>query len=317
MIDLVQDYKAVLLADHAAPCLSLYQPTHRSYPDRQQDPIRFGNLLKELEQSLTRQYSEQRSSALLRPFRDLKDDAQFWNRTLDGIAVFATETMFKVYNLQRPVRASAIVADSFHTKPLMRILQSADRYHVLGLNRHSATLYEGNRYALDPVELDDGFPKTSSDVTDPYEGDPERTKRAHGPSGPGKTSRHGTDVRQDALRNDTKQFFRAVSDAVLQRYSRPTGIPVLLAALPEHHHLFREVSNNPLLMDKALDVDPGSIALDDLRRRAWEIVLPSYLERLDGLVDQYNACQGRWSKCCGFVRNWQSRRVGSCLDPAA
>ncbi len=31
------------------PCLSLYQATHRHRPDNQQDPIRFRNLVKELE----------------------------------------------------------------------------------------------------------------------------------------------------------------------------------------------------------------------------------------------------------------------------
>jgi len=41
--------------------------------------------------------------------------------------------MFRVYRLQRPVPELAIVADSFHTKPLLRILQSADRYQVLAL----------------------------------------------------------------------------------------------------------------------------------------------------------------------------------------
>jgi len=40
------------------------------------------------------------------------------------------------------------VADSFHTKPLLRVLQSADRYQILALNRHEAKLYEGNRYFL-------------------------------------------------------------------------------------------------------------------------------------------------------------------------
>ena len=30
----------------------------------------------------------------------------------------------------------------------------------------------------------------------------------------------------------------------------------MLAALPEHHHLFREVSHNPFLMASGLMVDP-------------------------------------------------------------
>lgn len=289
MNELERDYRAVLLADHEAPCLSLYQPTHRTFPDRQQDPIRFGNLIKELEQSLARKYSSRDSAAILQPFHDLAGKDQFWNHTLDGIAIFASREIFKVYNLQRSVREIAIVADSFHTKPLMRIVQSADRYHVVGLNRHEATLFEGNRYAVDAIDLHDEFPQTSDIVINRGEGDPERTKRAHGPARATMTTRHGTDVRQDAIERDTKQFFRAVDEAVLEGYSRPSGMPLLLASLPEHHHMFREISRNPFLLPEALDVDPASVSADELRERAWKLVLPRYLERLDGFIDQYGA----------------------------
>ncbi len=287
MKNLEKDYKSILQADHDAPCISLYQPTHRTFPDRLQDPIRFGNLLKEIENSLERQYSNKQIRAILRPFQDLAEDDRFWNNTVDSIAIFAAADFFKVYNLQRPVREKVIVADSFHTKPLMRILQSADRYHVLGLNRHEATLFEGNRYAMDVVQSAAEFLEESAAAVGIDENGPERTKRAHGPSGPGMTSRHGTNVRQDAKDNDKRKFFRAVDAAVSERYSRPSGMPLVLAALPEHHHMFREVSDNPMLMADAIDVDPASISVNDLRQRAWDIVLPQYLERLGGLINRY------------------------------
>lgn len=289
MDDLEHDYETVLLADHDGPCVSLYQPTHRTFPDRKQDPIRFGNLLKELERSLNRQYAGKDIAALMRPFHVLAEDSPFWNHTQDGIAVFATEKLFKVYNLQRPVQEKAIVADSFHTKPLVRVLQSADRYHVLGLNRHNATLFEGNRYALGPVPLGEGFPGNTDAGIVTEEGGPERAKRAHGPTGPGMTTRHGMNLRQDASENERRQFFKAVDTAVIERFSRPSGLPLILAALPEHHHMFRKVSDNPALLAKAIDVDPASVSADDLRQRAWGIVLPAYLERLRGFVDRYEA----------------------------
>ena len=37
-----------LLADYPAPCLSVYQPTYRSFPDSQQNPVQYRNLLREL-----------------------------------------------------------------------------------------------------------------------------------------------------------------------------------------------------------------------------------------------------------------------------
>jgi len=41
---------------------------------------------------------------------------------------------FKVFGFQRTTPELPIVADSFHTKPLLRLLQSADGFQVLALN---------------------------------------------------------------------------------------------------------------------------------------------------------------------------------------
>jgi hypothetical protein len=286
---LERDYRAVLLTSHESPCLSLYQSTHRAYPDKRQDQIRFRNLVRELETSFGQKYAARESAPILRQFHDLAADGGFWNHALDGVAVFANADLFKVYRLQRPVSELAVVADSFHTKPLMRILQSADRYHVLGLNRQEAILFEGNHYALDEVELAPGFPRAVSEVVGIREGEPERKNRVYGPAGQGRTTRHGTDVRQEALDTETEHFFRAVDDAVLQRYSRPSGMPVLLATLPEHRQLFRAVSRNPFLMSGTIDTYPSALSVDELRERAWQLVLPSYLERLSGLIDRFRA----------------------------
>lgn len=73
----------------------------------------------------------------------------------------------------------------------------------------------------------------------------------------------------------------------MQHCSQPSGMRLILAALPEHHHLFRTISSNPLLMKEALDVHPDNLTLDELRERAWQLVQPHYLERLAGLVEAF------------------------------
>src|SRR5690606_34779668 len=72
-----------LLAQREAPCLSLYQPTHRSFPERQQDSIRFRHLVRQLEDSLKQQGWGEQANALLRPFLALIEDTDFWNHNLD------------------------------------------------------------------------------------------------------------------------------------------------------------------------------------------------------------------------------------------
>src|SRR3546814_17176544 len=134
---------------------------HRQFPQRKQAPSRIRNLISTLEESLRQKYPVRELAPLLAPFNALADDVDFWNHNFEGLAVLGAAGLFRVYRLQRPVADLAIVADSLHTKPLMRIVQSAARYQVLGLNRHSARLFEGNR---DTYERDKLAPKVTSSL---------------------------------------------------------------------------------------------------------------------------------------------------------
>ncbi len=109
----------------------------------------------------------------------------------------------------------------------------------------------------------------------------------------GGVARHGTDVKQDAEDRDTEHFFRAVDRAVLEHWSQPAGQPLILAALPQHHHLYRAVSTNPHLIDAAIDVHPDALSIDALREWAWQLMQPRYLERLAGLVEAFGAANSR------------------------
>src|SRR5688500_16288925 len=109
----------ILMGNRKGPCLSLYQPTHRSHPEKQQDRIRFRNLVKLLEESLRTKYPDRDAAALLAPFDTLAADERFWNRALDALAVLGAPGVFRVYRLQRPVGELAMVAESFHVKPLL------------------------------------------------------------------------------------------------------------------------------------------------------------------------------------------------------
>jgi len=266
---------AELVSFAGGPCLSLYQPTHRRHPDNQQDPIRFRHLVKALETSLLQQHGTEAVRDLLAPFEALAQDLGFWNHTQDGLAVLGAPGLLRVFSLQRPVSELAVVADSFHTKPLRQVLQSTDRYQVLALSRDRVQLFEGDRHALDAVTMAEGVPVTMDAALGDERTEPHSTVSSHGGIGRGHGAmHHGHGGKKDEIDGDAERFFRAVDRAVLEHHSRPSGLPLMLAALPEHHHRFRELSHNPLLMAGGLMVDPQSLAPDALCQRAWEVVAP-------------------------------------------
>ena len=80
---------------------------------------------------------------------------------------------------------------------------------------------------------------------------------------------------------------------MLEHHSRPSGLPLILAALPEHHHLFHQVSHNPFLMAEGLTVNPDALPIDELRERAWQVVEPQYQARLAALADEFAAAKSK------------------------
>ena len=295
MHQITADHLTKLLAAHEPPCISLYIPTHRFHPDNQQAPIRYRNLLKDMETSLRSKYPTRDVKKLLEKFQTLAHDDNFWNHRTEGLAILCSTDTFDLFELQRPVTELLVVADSFHTKPLLRALQAADRFQILCFNRHEAKLYEGNQDALDEIELAVGVPRTleealGDELTEPY-----TTVASYG-SGAGrggKAMHHGQGQKKDEVEIDNERFFRAIDRAILEHHSRPTGLPLMLAALPEHHDLFHKVSHNPFLMSDGIMMNVDALDLDQLREEAWRVVEPVYLQRLAKISDNFQTARSR------------------------
>jgi len=283
-----------LIAAHEPPCISLYQPTHRRHPENQQDPIRYRNLLAEMETSLREKYPTRQVRPIMERFQSLARDDRFWNYRTDALTIFGSPERFELYELQRTLPELMVVADSFHAKPLIRILQSADRYQILCLSRHEARLYEGNRDALDAVELTD-FPTTITAALGDQLTEPRQMVGSYGlrAGGGGKAMHHRHGSKQDEVELDMVRFFRSIDRGILEFHSRPSGLPLMLAALPEHHEPFRKLSQNPFLMGDGIAINPEALSEEQLREQAWKIVEPLYLARLEQLKDNFHAARSQ------------------------
>ncbi|HUE71552.1 MAG TPA: hypothetical protein VMP01_11770, partial [Pirellulaceae bacterium] len=303
MRQLTTDHVIGLLADHEPPCISLYQATHRNHPENQQDPIRNRNLLAKMETSLRQKYPTREVRTLLEKFQALAHDDRFWNHRTDGLAILSSSDTFQVFDLQRSIPELLVVADSFHTKPLLRVLQSADRYQILALSRHEAKLYEGNRYALDPVELTN-VPSTITEALGAELTEQHLSVGAYGAGAPraarggvagsgAAPSVHAHGDKADEVDIDRDRFFRSIDRGILEHHSRPSGLPLMLATLTEYHEPFHEVSHNPFLMADGIRKNPESLSLDQLRAEAWRVVEPVYLPRLAKLSDDFQVARSR------------------------
>jgi len=278
-----------LISATELPCISLYMFTHRSHPENIQDTIRFKNLVKQVNESLSPDYPAGEIEKLLEPFHELATNSGFWNHTSDGLAVLRSPTRFEVIRIPMPVEEVVIVSDSFHTKALRHFLQSADRYQVLGLTMDTVQLYEGNRHSLVEVDLPDDFPKTMAEALGEELTEKHSTVASYGGvGGDSANMHHGHGGKMDEVDSDAVRFFRVVSAAVYDRYSKPGGLPLILAALPEHHYLFNQVNKNPMLLDDGIDINPRSVSTEKRAQLSWDVMQPVYLQKLETLAGKFN-----------------------------
>lgn len=293
LYEIVNEFPHELFRSDAKPCISLYQPTHRHGPENQQDLVRFKNLLLQIEQSLLEKYHKKEIEQWMKPLKALEADWSFWQHAGEGLAVFTTEGKCIIYRLQRTVKELAIVADSFHIKPLIRVFQSADRYHLLGLNRKEFVLFEGNRYGIEEITLDPSIPTNIKDALgDQYT---EKYLTAGAYSGPRGTAMfHGHGSKKDVVNIDIERFFRFVDRTVLDHYSRSMELPLYLVALGEYHTPFHQVSHNPFLQKEGIKIDYDAMSIEELTKSVWELIEPFYIEKTKTLVNQFETARAKF-----------------------
>jgi hypothetical protein len=288
-----------LLRQHSNPCLSLYQPTYRQFPDSQQNRVRYRNLVRELKTALEQKHRGIDSGALLQPFERLTGDSGFWAHPQDGIAVFGTPEFWHVEKVQRRVPECVIVNDHLYLKPLVRIFQSDDTYQILALDREEIKLFQGNRNVLDEIVLAPSVPRTIEEALGPevaLQGVQSKGDYGRAPARPGAPAGamfHGHGGKMDEPRLDMERFFRVVDRAITEAHSKPSTLPLILAALPEYHGLFQEVSHNPYLLEDGIQANALAMDVDALRGEAWRLMEPRYHARLQQLLDLYHAAQAR------------------------
>jgi hypothetical protein len=300
-----------LLAAQQPPCVSIYLPTEQAYPDRQQVPIRYANLVERAEQVLRERYTAAQGRPLLERLRAPTDDRAFWEQARAGLAVLACPASFDAFGLRAPPPERVSVGDTFLLGPLFRAAQSADRFHVLCLQRRAVRLYEGDRDGLTLIEPA-GVPGLASENLqgEAPAPEPRPTREAHPP---------GHAPYADTAKVDAEPFFREVDRAVWERVSKPSGLPLVLVALPEQQAAFRAISVNPQLLKAGVERGPGGLADRDLLAEVWKCVEPEYLSRLERFADGYNVAMPRGQATgdlCEAARAALDGRVGVLLVEA-
>lgn len=276
----------ILIASHTPPCLSLYMPTHRG--GSSDDRHHFDGAIHKAREAL-KNVSAGDLKTLLEPIQELSTPS-FWEEQSDGLAIFRSLDHMASYRLPMSVPEIVVAADSFHIRPLLRFLQSNQRYYLLSLSQNRVRLFKGSASGLGPIDLDQ-LPHSLEDAL----GSEERGRSIHihyGASG-GKNPIYGGASKSDTSRDeDLLRFFRAV-DQALWPILRDEKVPMILAAPQRELPLFRSISRYAHIAEEGLHGNFSESKLEDMHRKAWPIVQKIVEARMKEVREHYDSLVSR------------------------
>ncbi len=271
------------------PSVSIYMPLQSSPSELRQNPIRFRNVVKAVETRLRADFPKE-AEYFVETLTDL-DAPAFWqggpNR---GLAVFLSHDLFEARKLPFEVPELVLVADNFHTRPLLKYVATASSYHVLAVSQDHVELFDGWRELIKPA-CAPRLPRHMKEVVGEYEKDSQR--HSHSASGGGRQSVYHTpgEGARDVDR-DLEVFFKAI-DAEVRRLLKDSRGPIILAAQAHNQAVYRKVSRLPLLLSEGISCDAKRLSPAEIGRRAWPLVDKWAKDRLGAALEAFHRAKSR------------------------
>ncbi|MCX7937190.1 MAG: hypothetical protein N2971_05725 [Chlorobi bacterium] len=287
------DELQALQAYRGYPLITLCMPTHRAFPDNQQDPIRFKDLVRSVRDRLARELPKREVEQVYERLASLGERID-WAHTLDGLVVFLSDTIERIVYLPVHVRERAIIDHTFETRDVVVALSRLLHYWVLTLSTSRTRLFEGYNDHLQEV-ISDTFPFV---YDGPHPGDPDNPL-------PG-----GFGVNPSAYRDEQyRHYFRHLDRALLQTIGQENPL-LIICGVVKNRALFNEVRSARYEVIAELDgsmddaspaqlVERISPALEQYRERRSQTAL----EELSAAIKA-----GRYT--CSLADMWHFSRQG-------
>ena len=274
------------------PYVSLYLPTEKKGADTRKNSIRFKSLLKSARDELASGYGAEAGN-LVADLEAVGEDNQFWQNQTAGLAVFHGGGQTHFVRLGRRVEEKAAVADSYHVKPLVRLLQDASRYQLLAVTQKHVALYEGDLDSIAEVPLHPDVPQS---VIDALGGQVDGELNVNSYGGMAHSGMfHGHHDNKDDRDTDLERFFRAVDKAVYDYHGRSSELPLYFAGVTEYHDRFFKASHHPRLVKAGPRVNPDAVEVTEERllEEMREIIRPAFDKQVAEMVEQFGTAKAQ------------------------
>jgi len=286
----IEEFKQLAsLQDRAA--VSVYLPTHLA-PDGRQDAIRLTKLLERAQDELqARGVQPGEAVEMLAAAAKLPSVAEFWKGLSQGLAIFVARDRTRAYRLPHAFDESVTVNPRLNIKPLLPVVDRAERYLLLVLSQNRVRLLEVSRGRIQEIKSHK-IPANKRQALN-YDG-ADRGEQVHegmrGNLGKQAAIFHGQGGEKDTAKSDIVQFFQIINRALAPLLNKESA-PLLLAGVDYLLPLFRQTCSYAHLMERHLAGNCDLLTSQQLHERSWEIMRPYFdrprreaIERLHDLL---------------------------------
>ncbi len=263
--------------------ISITMPTHKTGEEVQQDPIRFKNLLKNVEEELeSKGMKEDEIKELLKKPSQILDDLHFWNHADEGLAVYMNRSSYELYKLPYPLQERTYINNQFLITPLLPMISLSGTYKILAVSQKNIRMLHCRRdYAAD-VTPDDIF----RSIEEFIEEKPEVQIQLH----TGSSREEGMFFGHGGSEEDKKvivhKYLRGVEESVTRQLNQ-TMEPMILAGTEEMVSMYRSINKYQRVLDKAILGFPGEMKDKELQEAGWEIIKEHFLSEMYNAIDQF------------------------------
>jgi hypothetical protein len=294
---LTQEELRLLAEQQSSPAISIFFPTVRANVESLENSLHLKSLLGDVNEALKGATLTAREiDELVAPLFELVDDDNFWMHQLEGLALFRTPDMFKIYRLGFPVAERAIVADTLKLTPLFPRLPGNDEWHILCFSKGEVRLLHCTLNRVEKVDLSGtDFPKSLAEALK-YDDLSKPDGQHHEMTGPGaripasgQGSRgrafHGHGEDGDEEKTQIWRYARLVDEGLSKLLRR--GGPLMLACVEYLAPIYREASHFGELLDDIVEGNPDGLRDEEIHERARPFVEQRADRRLSELLERF------------------------------
>jgi len=282
------------------PCLSLFIQTHKTMPERLQDPIKVKDMIKEATEKLFSEFEKDQVLDLVQALDNLSAKIDY-TKSLDGLALFVAHDFAQSYVLPFVVHPKIVIDKIFATKELIRGMISEIPYWVLSISQKPTRLFKGQGNHLLEVEDDpelvqnmQGFPfSLNYDVTS------DREKNAYGVG----------DLDASYLTHQLDQFMHQLDDLLSTKLAHE-HLPIVIMGTQKNRAAFEKITKFKKDIISQIEGDYTHLAPHDIEKIVNKEMIDYFAQEEAKTVAHLTEALGTEHCVMGIKDVWRQARNG-------